>query len=78
MTRLEPQAGTGQRAGARLARAVYVRGIAEAAAAVAAGRLDPEPLYTHRFKLEQIDEAFAAAAERPDGFVKAIVMMENA
>lgn len=54
--------------------AVYVEGIREAAAAVAEGRLDPTPLYTHRFGLEEVDAALDAAVERPDGFIKALVM----
>ncbi|HKO38393.1 MAG TPA: zinc-binding dehydrogenase [Solirubrobacterales bacterium] len=54
--------------------AVYVAGIREAAAAVAEGRLDPSPLYTHRFGLDQVDEALDTAVERPDGFVKALVV----
>jgi threonine dehydrogenase-like Zn-dependent dehydrogenase len=54
--------------------AVYVEGIREAADAVAAGRLDPSPLYTHRFGLDQVDAALDTATERPDGFIKALVM----
>jgi threonine dehydrogenase-like Zn-dependent dehydrogenase len=54
--------------------AVYVEGIREAALAVADGGLDPSPLYTHRFGLDQLDAALDAAVERPDGFVKALVM----
>jgi threonine dehydrogenase-like Zn-dependent dehydrogenase len=53
--------------------AMYVRGMREAVEAVAAGRLDPSPLYTHEFPLERIGDAFAAASERPDGFLKALV-----
>lgn len=53
--------------------AVYVRGVREAAEAVASGRLDPSPLYTHRFPLERLGDAFATAVERPDGFMKALV-----
>jgi 2-desacetyl-2-hydroxyethyl bacteriochlorophyllide A dehydrogenase len=53
--------------------AVYVRGVREAAAAVAAGRLDPAPLYTHEFALADIGAAFATASERPHGFLKALV-----
>jgi 2-desacetyl-2-hydroxyethyl bacteriochlorophyllide A dehydrogenase len=53
--------------------AMYVQGVREAAEAVAAGRLDPSPLYTHEFPLERIDEAFATASQRPDGFLKALV-----
>jgi threonine dehydrogenase-like Zn-dependent dehydrogenase len=52
---------------------MYVRGLREAAAAVAEGRLDPTPLYTHEFPLERIADAFATASERPDGFLKAVV-----
>ncbi len=53
--------------------AIYVEGIRLAAEAVADGRLDPSPLYTHRFPLERVHEALDAARERPDGFVKALV-----
>jgi len=53
---------------------VYVEGIREAVAAVEAGRLDPSPLYTHRFGLDQVDAALDTAVERPDGFIKALVM----
>ena len=53
--------------------AVYVEGMRAAAAAVAEGRLDPSPLYTHEVPLDRADEAFEIAAERPDGFLKAIV-----
>jgi threonine dehydrogenase-like Zn-dependent dehydrogenase len=51
----------------------YIDGIREAVAAVAAGRLDPSPLYTHRFPLEKLDEALNATRDRPDGFLKALV-----
>ena len=52
---------------------VYVDGIRAAVDAVASGRLDPSPLYTHEFPLERIGDAFATASERPDGFLKALV-----
>jgi threonine dehydrogenase-like Zn-dependent dehydrogenase len=51
----------------------YVEGIREAVAAVASGRLDPSPLYTHRFPLERLDQALDATRDRPDGFLKALV-----
>jgi NADPH:quinone reductase len=54
--------------------AVYVQGIREAVFAVATGKLDPGPLYTHRYALEQLDDALNATRDRPDGFVKAFVM----
>jgi threonine dehydrogenase-like Zn-dependent dehydrogenase len=52
---------------------VYMAGIRAAIEAVASGRLDPRPLYTHRFPLEKLDEALNATRDRPDGFVKALV-----
>jgi len=53
---------------------VYVEGIREAAAAVSDGRLDPSPLYTHRFGLDEVDQALETAVERPEGFMKALVI----
>jgi threonine dehydrogenase-like Zn-dependent dehydrogenase len=52
----------------------YVAGIREAAAAVEEGRLDPSPLYTHRFGLDEVDRALETAVERPEGFMKALVI----
>jgi threonine dehydrogenase-like Zn-dependent dehydrogenase len=52
---------------------VYVEGIREAVEAVASGRLDPSPLYTHRFPLNRLDAALDATRDRPDGFLKALV-----
>lgn len=52
---------------------VYVQGIREAVDAVAAGRLDPSALYTHRYPLDRLGEAFEATRTRPDGFLKALV-----
>lgn len=53
---------------------VYISGIKRAAEAIDAGRLDPAPLYTHSFPLAQAGAAFEAAADRPDGFMKALVL----
>ena len=53
--------------------AVNLRGLREAAEAVASGRLDPAPLYTHRYSLDRLDEALLATRDKPDGFVKALV-----
>jgi threonine dehydrogenase-like Zn-dependent dehydrogenase len=52
---------------------VYVDGIREAVDLVAAGRLDPGPLYTHRFPLDGLGDALDATRDRPDGFLKALV-----
>ncbi|HUF28009.1 MAG TPA: zinc-binding dehydrogenase [Gemmatimonadaceae bacterium] len=51
----------------------YVEGMAAAVDAVASGVLDPGPLITHRFPLEQLGTAMRLTAERPDGFLKALV-----
>jgi threonine dehydrogenase-like Zn-dependent dehydrogenase len=53
--------------------AVQMRGLHEAIDAVASGRLDPAPLYTHRFPLARLDEALDATRDKPAGFVKALV-----
>jgi threonine dehydrogenase-like Zn-dependent dehydrogenase len=53
--------------------AVYIQGIRDAVDAVSAGRLDPDPLYTHTFPLDRLDEALDATRDRPDGFLKALV-----
>ena len=55
--------------------AVCRRGVEEAVAAVAAGRLDPTPLYTHVFPLDRLGEALDATRDKPDGFVKALVTL---
>jgi threonine dehydrogenase-like Zn-dependent dehydrogenase len=52
---------------------VYAEGIREAVEAIASGRLDPAPLYTHTYSLDQLDEALNATRDRPDGFLKALV-----
>ena len=53
--------------------AVQRRGVEEAVAMVAEGRLDPAPLYTHRFALAELGEALAATRDKPGAFVKALV-----
>ena len=53
--------------------AIYVRGIEEAAEAVASGRLDPAPLFTHSFGLEGLGEALDHTRDRPRGFMKALI-----
>lgn len=53
---------------------VYLGGMREAVAAVADGRLDPAPLYTHRFSLERIGDAFEQLGARDGGFLKALIV----
>ncbi|QQV79081.1 zinc-binding dehydrogenase [Sphingomonas aliaeris] len=53
--------------------AVCLRGLREAIGAVAGGRLDTDPLFTHAYPLERIAEALDATRDKPGGFVKALV-----
>ena len=53
--------------------AVNLRGLQEAVDAVASGRLDPSPLYTHSFTLDRLGDALDATRDKPDNFVKALV-----
>jgi threonine dehydrogenase-like Zn-dependent dehydrogenase len=55
--------------------AVILQGLQEAVEAVATRRLDPRPLCTHRYPLERLGEALDATRDRPEGFIKALVMM---
>ncbi|WP_082449550.1 MDR/zinc-dependent alcohol dehydrogenase-like family protein [Sphingomonas sp. Leaf231] len=52
---------------------VNLRGLNEAVAAVAGGRVDLSALLTHRFDLTELNEAVAATRDKPAGFVKAVV-----
>ena len=53
--------------------AEYRRGMQDAIEHIAAGTLDPTPLYTHVFPLAETAAAFRTLAERPDGFCKALI-----
>jgi threonine dehydrogenase-like Zn-dependent dehydrogenase len=55
---------------------VYLSGMEAATGAVRAGTLHPSSLYTHRFSLAELGQALSMTAERPDGFVKALVCYE--
>jgi NADPH2:quinone reductase len=53
----------------------YVDGLRAAIAAAATGRFDPTPLYTHLFGLEELPHAFELMRSRPEGFLKAVVLL---
>jgi len=55
--------------------AVQMQGLREAVDAVASGRLDPAPLYTHSYALDELGQALDATRDKPQGFVKALVML---
>lgn len=52
---------------------VYVAGMREAIASVQAGVIDPRPLYTHTFRLNELSRAFETLSKSPEGFVKALI-----
>ncbi len=51
----------------------YVAGIRAAIDAIFFGLLDPTPLYTDRFRLEELPRAFARMQERDGDFLKALL-----
>jgi threonine dehydrogenase-like Zn-dependent dehydrogenase len=54
--------------------AIYLSGVRAAVAAVTAGELEVAPLITHSYPLDRLDEALAATRDRPEGFLKAVVV----
>lgn len=52
---------------------VYKEGIQLALDAIAQGKLDVRPLYTHSFPLDRLGDAFEAMRSRPNGFLKALI-----
>jgi threonine dehydrogenase-like Zn-dependent dehydrogenase len=54
---------------------VYLNGLRAAVASASSGNFNPAPLFTHSFRLEELDSAMTMLAERPEGFLKALVLM---
>jgi threonine dehydrogenase-like Zn-dependent dehydrogenase len=54
---------------------ISIRGIREAIEAIRSGTLDPRPLLTHTFSLDRLGEALALTRDRPDGFMKAMIVL---
>lgn len=57
--------------------AAIMRGMSVGMSLLGTGQLRLAPLVTHRFELDDINAAFAAAAAKPAGFVKAVVEMKE-
>ena len=53
----------------------YTQGIRSAIEAVMSGLIQPESLYTHRFRLDELSSAFETMRNRPEGFIKALVVL---
>ena len=56
--------------------AVALQGLREAVDAIASGRIDLGPLLTHRYRLDEVAAAIEATRDKPDGFVKALVLYD--
>lgn len=54
---------------------VVMNGLRDALGAVSDGVLNPFPLLTHRYPLDMLDAAFRTMQSRPEGFMKAVVML---
>jgi 2-desacetyl-2-hydroxyethyl bacteriochlorophyllide A dehydrogenase len=54
---------------------IYVDGMRGAIEAMQAGSMNPLPLYTHTFTLEELPRAFATVSESPEGLVKALIRL---
>jgi 2-desacetyl-2-hydroxyethyl bacteriochlorophyllide A dehydrogenase len=57
--------------------ATILRGMRIGMRLLTSGRLSLEDLVTHRFQLSEINKAFEAAHEKPEGFVKSTIVMQN-
>lgn len=57
--------------------ATILRGMRIGMRLLTSGRMTLEDLVTHRFGLRDINKAFLAAHEKPEGFVKSTIVMED-
>jgi threonine dehydrogenase-like Zn-dependent dehydrogenase len=53
---------------------IYFRGMVGGMTLLEEGRLNMEALVTHIYPLDKLDEAFHQAADKPSGFIKAVVL----
>lgn len=54
----------------------YIKGIRDAIQAIEENKMNPFPLFTHTFTLDEAGKAFKLLSERPDGFIKALILNE--
>jgi len=54
----------------------YLLGMQAAIEAMADGAIDPFPLFTHRFPLDRLNDAFTVMRDRPPEFMKALIVYE--
>lgn len=53
----------------------YLSGIEQAIRAIERGRMYPFDLITHQYNLENLSEGFRDLQQRPDGFIKGIMII---
>jgi threonine dehydrogenase-like Zn-dependent dehydrogenase len=56
---------------------IILRGMRIGMRLLTSGRLNLEELVTHRFGLDEINQAFRTAHEKPEGFVKSTIVMQD-
>jgi threonine dehydrogenase-like Zn-dependent dehydrogenase len=56
---------------------IYIKGIENAVEAVTQGRINPFPLLTNKFSLSGLSSAFELLTDRPDNFVKSLIIYED-
>jgi len=52
----------------------YIKGMQEAIKAIESGRLNPFPIFSHTFSLHKTNEALNMLCNRPEGFIKALIL----
>ncbi|MBK6264976.1 zinc-binding dehydrogenase [Marivirga sp. S37H4] len=52
----------------------YIKGMHDAITAIKIGQMNPFPLFTHSFSQENAQQAFRHLTDRPDGFIKALII----
>lgn len=55
----------------------YMEGIKAAIEAIQKRKMDPFPFFTHNFSLDEMESAYRHLTERPDGFIKGLVIVNN-
>jgi threonine dehydrogenase-like Zn-dependent dehydrogenase len=55
----------------------YAVGVRKAIQAALEGRLDPFPLMSHTVSMQSMDQGFRLTRQRPEGFVKALLLHET-
>lgn len=55
----------------------YLKGMRNSVKAVMDGRINPQPLFTHVFPAEELQQAFELHHQNPEGFTKALITFKD-